>query len=302
MLAGDGSVSYHCFNCHFTASWQPGRHLSYKFRQLLAWMGADDVTVKRLVIEAIRIKDTVAPEVVERVREEYVVKPRDLPAEAKTLQELAIYHEMNGWQNADQLHQAVHYLDQRKIDLVKYPFMLTPETYSNLHKRVIIPFYWKGEPIGYTARAIDDTVKPKYFSWYEPNYVFNLDQQHRDSKFVLVTEGPFDGMSIDGVSVCGSEVSEVQADIIESLGKEVIVVPDFDVKEVRGRLVWSGAGLVDAALKYGWSVSFPVWHTEFKDTAKAVEELGKLFALKAILDGKETSKLKIELLAKRIYN
>jgi hypothetical protein len=35
-------------------------------------------------------------------------------------------------------------------------------------------------------------------------------------------------MSIDGVAILGSECSEQQADIIESLGREVIVVPDFD--------------------------------------------------------------------------
>lgn len=306
MLAPDGSVSYHCFNCHFTASWQPGRHLSYKFRQLLSWLGADDVTVKRLVIEAIRIKDTVAPEVVEKAREEYVVKPRDLPEQAISISELVSYLILNR-ENAreeDYVHltKAVEYLHDRQIDMAKYEFFITPETYSNLHRRVIIPFYWKGQVIGYTARALDDKIKPKYFSWYEPNYVFNVDNQKPDSKFVIVTEGPFDGMSIDGVSVCGAEVSEIQADIIESLGKEVIVVPDFDIKEVNGRQVWSGEGLVDAALKYGWNVSFPIWHTEYKDTAKAVEKLGKLFTLKAILDGKETSKLKIELLKKRIYN
>jgi len=29
------NISYHCFNCGFKASWQPGRNLSYKFRNLL---------------------------------------------------------------------------------------------------------------------------------------------------------------------------------------------------------------------------------------------------------------------------
>ena len=66
----------------------------------------------------------------------------------------------------------------------------------------------------------------------------------------------------------------------------------------------SGAKLVDAAIKYGWSVSFPVWQEDLdcKDISDAVVKYGKLFVLKSIIDAKETSKLKIELLRKRLYN
>jgi DNA primase len=100
-------------------------------------------------------------------------------------------------------------------------------------------------------------------------------------------------MAIDGVAVLSNECSEVQADIIESLGKEVIVVPDTDK---------SGSKLVDQALEYGWAVSYPVWQKDYKDVSDAVKELGKLFVLKSILDAKETGRLKIELLKKRLYN
>jgi DNA primase len=158
---------------------------------------------------------------------------------------------------------------------------------------VIVPFTWQNEVIGYTARAFDDTVKPKYHNSHEPGYVFNVDQQQAGSKFVIVCEGPFDAMAIDGVAVLGNEVSEQQADIIDSLAREVIVVPDADR---------AGSRLVDAAVEYGWSVSYPEWQRECKDIGAAVEQYGKLFVLKSILAGKETGRLKIELLKKRLYN
>jgi hypothetical protein len=62
--------------------------------------------------------------------------------------------------------------------------------------------------------------------------------------------------------------------------------------------------LVDAAIKYGWSVAFPVWQedSDCKDISDAVVKYGKLFVLKTIIDSKESSKLKIELLKKRLYN
>ena len=184
------------------------------------------------------------------------------------------------------------YVASRSIDLSKYDFYWTPETQYNLNKRVIIPFTWRNEIIGYTARAFREDVKPKYHNSHEPNYVFNVDRQLKDAKFVIVVEGPFDAMSVDGVAVLGNEVSEQQADIIDSLAREVIVVPDADR---------AGARLVDAAVEFGWSVSYPIWQSECKDIGSAVEKYGKLFVLKSIRAGKETGRLKIELKKKRLH-
>ena len=100
-------------------------------------------------------------------------------------------------------------------------------------------------------------------------------------------------MAVDGVAVLGNDISEIQADIIDSLGREVIVVADTDR---------AGAKLIESAIKYGWTVSFPVWQETCKDIGEAVVKYGKLFVLKSIIDARETSKLKIELLYKRIYN
>jgi len=279
----DGSVSFHCFNCNFKASYQPGRHLTFKFRKLLKWLGTDDTDIKRLVIEAIRVRELVAPEEVKAEAEEEKIefKVRDLPEDAENLVAL------------DYVHPALEYCVARKIDIAKYAFYATRQSQYNLHKRIIIPFIWQGRTIGYTARAIEETVKPKYHSNYEPNFVFNINNQLADSKFVIVCEGPFDAMSIDGVAVLNNECNETQADIIESLGKEVIVVADRDR---------AGAKMINNAIEYGWAVSYPVWLETCKDVNEAVVKYGKLFVLKTILDAKQSSKLKIELMKKKLYN
>jgi hypothetical protein len=294
ILNADGGCSFHCFNCNFKASYVPGRHLTYKFRKLLGWFGASENEIKRLVIDAIRVKDIVSPDTVIEEVEPIDFKPRPLPDEAQDFFTLNTFYTLNDDKDVPQgYHNAVLYISNRLIDFQKYPFYWTPETQYNLHKRVIIPFTWKGNIIGYSARAFDDTVKPKYHSNYEPNYVFNVDKQKNDSKFVIVSEGPFDAMAVDGVAVLSNECSEIQADIIDSLGREVIVVPDGDK---------SGKKLIDDALEYGWSVSFPIWQKDYKDVSEAVEKLGKLFVLKSIIEAKETGRLKIELLRKRLYN
>jgi hypothetical protein len=279
----DGSVSFHCFNCNFKASYQPGRHLTFKFRKLLKWLGADDTDIKRLVIEAIRVRELVAPEEVKQEAEEEKIefKVRDLPDDAVNLVAL------------DYVHPALEYCVARKIDIAKYAFYATRQEQYNLHKRIIIPFVWQGRTIGYTARAFEENVKPKYHSNYEPNFVFNINNQQADSKFVIVCEGPFDAMSIDGVAVLNNECNETQADIIESLGREVIVVADRDR---------AGAKMINNAIEYGWTVSFPVWLETCKDVNEAVVKYGKLFVLKTILDSKHSSKLKIELMKKKLYN
>jgi hypothetical protein len=292
----DGGVSYHCFNCNFKASYVPGRHLTYKFRKLLAWLGADDGTVKRLVIDAIRIKELVAPEQIVEVveQEEIKFKARPLPEEAQSFHALnSFYAIKDDVEVPDDWYRSVLYAGQRRVDCSKYEFYWTPEKQYNLNKRIIIPFTWKNQIIGYSARAWDDEIKPKYHSSYEPNYVFNVDRQHRDSKFVIVVEGPFDAMAVDGVAVLSNECSETQADIIDSLGREVIVVPDSDK---------SGAKLIDQAVEFGWTVSFPVWMETHKDVSSAVEQYGKLFVVKTILAARQSNKLKIELRRKKLYN
>jgi len=290
----NGAISYSCFNCNYTANYTPGRHLNYKFRKLLSWLGADDNTIKRLVIDAIRIRELVEPETVEVVREEVIFKPRPLPESALTIKQLSVFYRMSDYENMPtEIGDVVHYANERKLDVHKYDFYWTPEQAYNLHKRLIIPFTWRNEIIGYTARAVYDDVRPKYYSQYEPNYVYNVDRQRPDSKFVIVVEGPMDAMAIDGVAVLSNECSEVQADIIDSLAREVIVVPDYDR---------AGIKLIDDALEYGWHVSFPVWQETCKDVSEAVKKYGKLFVLKSIIEARETSKLKIELKKKRLNN
>lgn len=298
----DGGVSYHCFNCQFKTSYQPGRPLSFKFRKLLNWLGADPTEVKRLVIEAIRVKELIRPENIRAPEEEIVFEARALPQEAQSFLALAEFYKLAEYQSTPKLFtDAVHYSLDRKIDTIKYDLYWTPEIEHKLNHRVIVPFVYKGETVGYTARATVDGIKPKYHSNHPANFVFNMDRQLPTSKFVLVVEGPFDAMSVDGVSVQTNEISEQQAEIIEGLGREVIYVPDFDQHlNKQGRPVWPGLAAVEQAIEYGWSVSFPVWRETCKDVNAAVIKYGKLFVIKAILEGKESNSLKIKLIAGKI--
>ena len=290
----NGQISYHCFNCGYTSSFIPGRHLTFKFRKLLSWLGADDLTIRKLVIDAVRLKDLVAPEQIAEPEAEIRFEARALPEEARNIIDLASFYATGDYNNVPAaLLAGIEYVHRRQIDIEKYKFYWTPEEAYNLHRRIVVPFYYQGETIGYTARAMVDGIKPKYYSNHPADFVFNLDTQQPDWQFVVVCEGPFDAMSIDGVALSGSEVSDQQAELIDRLQREVIVVPDGDR---------AGKKLIDRAIELGWTVSFPVWLETCKDINEAVIKYGKLFVLKTILDARETSKLKIELKKKRLYS
>jgi DNA primase len=158
-------------------------------------------------------------------------------------------------------------------------------------KRFIIPCTYENKLVGYTARSTDENSKPKYHNSYDTGYVYGMDDQLPNAKFVIVTEGILDAMCIGGVGVLSNNASETQAEIIDTLAREVVLVPDRDS---------AGQKLIDDALEYGWSVSFPEWETDVKDINDAVVRYGKLFTLKSIIDAKQTMSLKINLMRKRL--
>lgn len=287
----DGAASYHCFNCGFKAHYSPGEQLSYKFRKLLNWMGASESEIHRLVFEALREKEllTRLGQIQEIKREEVKVKFKKypLPPESVSFWAMMEFYELKGANDYPKdFMDAATYAASRRVDFKKYDLYWSASTDSRMNKRMIIPFTYKNEVVGYTARAIDDTVKPKYMTEIDSGYVYNLDMQKPESQFILVMEGPLDAIALDGVAVLHGEISKQQIALLESLNKEIIVVPDYEK---------SGSNLVKTAMEQGWSVAFPLWAEKEKDASAAVAKFGKLFVLKDIVDNVERMKLKIQL-------
>jgi len=275
VITNGDAVSYHCFNCNFKTGWQPGRHISFKMRKLLTWLNVDENTRQMLNIEALRIKDTVVVDSVEEEKFEIKFKSRPLPDNTVALTE-APQHIQD-------------YVQQRGLDTADLLYSDTKP--AGMWKRFIIPCTYKNKLIGYTARTTDENSKPKYHNSYDTGYVYGMDDQLPNAKFVIVTEGILDAMCIGGVGILSNNASETQAEIIDTLAREVILVPDRDS---------AGQRLIDDALEYGWSVSFPEWERDVKDINDAVVRYGKLFTLKSIVDAKQTMSLKINLMRKRL--
>ena len=245
-------------------------------------MGASEENVKELIFEALKTEsDEYRPE---QYQPQIAFTEKELPEGSMPISE---------WVNSSYLpdisndiEPVIDYVYSRGMDPLSNHFYWSPS--PGYIDRVIIPFKWQGHIVGNTARKVKDG-KPKYLSDQHPFFVFNIDEQPDEHKYVIVCEGPFDALAIGGVALLTNEVSEQQSRIINSLGKEVIVIPDQDK---------AGLVLIDQAKELGWKVAFPTWNDDIKDTADAVKKYGKLFVIVDAIKTAQEGPIKIEI-AKR---
>lgn len=279
------AVSYHCFNCQFKCSWQPGRTLSQKMRKFMRLLNISDDIITKLSLEALKLHDEDVQSIKNIVP---VFHERALPMDAKSLQDWENWAKLGG-EIPKGVVDSAYYLMHRSIKFDEFPFYYS----SNLgfKNRIIIPFLLDNRIVGWTARAIND-AKPKFISEQQPGYVFNLDNQNDNKKFTIVCEGPFDAISIGGCALLGSEIKEQQDWLLKRLNKELILVPDKDHE---------GPKTVEQAIEFGWSVSMPDWPKGVKDVNDAVVKIGRLTSLWLITQAKENNPLKIRLRAKKWF-
>ena len=285
MTSADGTVSYHCFNCGFKASYVIGRKLTYKMRQFMSYIGIPDDTIRKLAIEAMREEES---DVKYEKKKFVTFNKKNLPKDTKSLDMWLEKYTTGTLSETEQksVDNLLNYLSSRGIGPDWYDFMYSADKVWNVNQRLLIPFYWRGEVVGFTGRIFTQSDKVKYFTDVQPGYVFNMDAQDWTRKFVIVTEGPFDAISVSGVSILGSEINDTQRELIDGLGRQVIVVPDRDAP---------GQKLVNQATEFGWSVAFPEWDDDVNDVADAVKKYGRLFTIQSILKTTEKNKLKIDL-------
>ena len=273
---GTTNWSFHCFNCGYTASFILGRNLSYKARRLLSWLNVPQEEIERINLESLKHK-SIAGLLSERQQvsnelQGIKFEDRDIP-----FGQLLTVEDTMHWE----------YLLNRSAP-INYPYMRPQLTTGR--DSIIIPFTYNHSVVGHCQRFLDDRT-PKYINDIQPGYVFGTDLQNDSWNYVLVMEGVFDALSINGLAVLHAEINDAQVRLIRTLGKEVIVVPDQDE---------AGMKLVDRAIELGWSVSIPDWPEGVKDVNDAVIKIGKLATLITILAHRETSKIKIELRKKQL--
>ena len=282
----ENGVIYNCFNCKFTASWQPGRQLSEKFKTLCRWLGASDSDIKDMIFEALK---TESPEY------EFTDQVEKVTFERKSLPEGSL--RLSEWANLANdlpedllinLEDVIKYVISRGHDPSNELFYWSP--LNGFESRIIIAFYYNGIITGYTARKVTEG-KPKYLSEQHPHFVFNVDNQKEEQKYVFVCEGPFDALAVNGTALLTNNISDQQARILNSLGSEIIVIPDQDK---------AGLNVIDRAIHYNFSVAFPNWDDDVKDVADAVNRYGRLFVVVDAIKTAEKGEIRITMAKQKL--
>jgi len=282
----EDKFQYNCFNCNYKTGFHVGGKINYKLEKLLKTFGASENEVQKLKIELLKHAD-VAELLIRKEKKENIVidwEEITLPEETKSFREYNTPQE--------KFIEAATYLHDRGFDPMDDRFMYsTTKQHGRMNNRIMIPFRYKNKVVGYTARWIGTPPKgmPKYYNKQpKKDFVYGLDRQTSDKDIVIVTEGQLDAIVTDGIAIGSNNCNEEQANIIDNLKKRVIVLPDADK---------SGMRLVNAAIKYGWEVSFPEWDN-CKDAGDAQMKYGRLFTVKSILQNTTKGQTKIKIIAK----
>ena len=280
LITTGAKISYNCFNCGFTTGWEPNPTLGKKYKELATKLGADQTDIHTATVELLKYaEDLETEDASDYVYNLAKFKNEKLPETAIVVDDLPEEHPVRQYA-----------IERGLIGL--YPLLYFEE--SLYKQRLVVPFSYNGELVGWTARHINPPNKttPKYLHKMQPGYVFNIDR-FADSKreIVIVTEGVFDAIMIDGIAIQGNSVGPEQAHLIEKLGKRIIVCPDRDK---------AGIDLIMQAAELGWEVSFPPWHVDCKDAADAVNMYGRLATVSSIIKHATNNKLKIEVKAKML--
>lgn len=286
MINQNGIIGYNCYNCGFRTRFD-GIDLSRNFENLLHWLGASSQSIQEAKLEL--LKNKIEGIVPDGLAEEFLFTKAfpevDLPKDAVPIESIADLDEI-----PEEYISVISYLNSRgKVLAENYDYYWTPNSKNDMNKRLIIPFYYDNKVVGWTARyaGTPPSGTPRYYnSGLQPGYLFNNEVMNKyNRKYVLLVEGPFDAIAVDGVAVLGSELSHEQLAWLLQCDKEIVVVPDRQRKN---------QGLIDAALDNNWYVSFPEWEDNIKDCADASARYGRIYTIRSILESKTKSALQIK--------
>lgn len=293
-ILGDGGFALNCFNCGYKTVYYPGEsmYLSNNLKKYLESLGLSDSEIQKISFNNFQIYENIPYEERSKyfeLRSELHFKELKLPEGSKPL----LY-----WVNNNKAIDVAEYIINRGVHFFKYyPFYWTPIKsikengkikFYDLNERIIIPFYYKNKIVGWNGRLINNNSKNRYIGYIPQNFMFNMDLLYSDRKYLLITEGVLDAISLNCIGSFGNSINDEQITLLNSSGKEIIILPDRDK---------AGEGLLEIAKDNNWKISIPWkhWGLKIKDATDAVKEYGKIWTLKSVLSNMTDDYLKAQM-------
>lgn len=290
------SFTYHCFRCGFKAHWKPGMLISRKLEQLLQSAGCANIDIQQLKIQALKLSRETEYKYQDFKIDNFKISFDEikLPYGSKSIIEWA-----NNEPPKKFLEVAKYIIGRNTRSLDN--FYWSYELQNQMLNRIIIPFYFDNKIVGYTARFIKEKIPPnitKYHTKGPNGFLFN-NQFINDNKrkYILLVEGPFDALAIDGVAFLSNRPTVKQISWLNDSGKEIILIADKNK---------AGIEAVDVALENNWSVSFPGGDSFTRqededgviDIDDRVNKYGVIWTVKYILEKRINDSTGIQIKAK----
>ena len=272
------SVGYHCFNCGHKAKFDPkeNKRMPKNMKQVLHDFGIPDEEWQGVMFEALK-KQQVSPNSdKESVPKLSDIEPREIPLPLH-------FYPLSDAAPDDKwaIIARDHLETERGLDPNKYPYLLSSSNTGDpridkWRGRLIIPVYKGNKLVFYQGRALYPAQK-KYESpaTAKDRVLFGFDKlfEHTDMPLYVV-EGIFDAMAIDGVALCGNELTDAQADWLNRSKRKKVYIPDR---------FGDGRRVALECLEHGWHVSTPDIGS-CKDVSAAVVKYGRVYVMKTIAE------------------
>ena len=267
----DGSFVYSCFNCGFSTAWAPGNLLDHRHREFFSWLNIQDDDIRKMAFAALKLSN-------------HSKLSSNIPG-MPHFDTITFPDTTRRLDNETPIHILEYILKRRLEYYADNLYYCKLKNYSDL---LMFPFYYNSRLVGWSGRNTNaNSKRNRYVMDVQPGYIYGLDKQHYNNKFVIVTEGLIDSIHMNGIALLGSKKNKTQVNFVNRLKKPVIFVPDRDIK---------GDRMVDFALENNWMVSFPEWDDNILDVSDAVEQYGRIATFLSVVNGVIASKTKTRIM------
>lgn len=285
-----GNVGAHCFNCGYVARYnESDGFITNKFKKLLLAFDIDEDDINKcLAVNFINSKKDIEKNITLES-----IKKLNLSTPEVSLPEGAVL--LRTAPDSQTKQKLIAYIESRKFSIDSYPWHFIPDSFKDdyLKNRIIIPYYRNNRIIYWQARSINSFVKKRYLNCVvqKAAVIFGYDELYSwTNKPLFITEGVFDAISIGGVCLLGSVLSDEMLSILQKTRRRVIFVIDKDGQ---------GKKLATQVIEHNWEISFcPVGTSDVNDS---IIKNGKLFTVYSLLTNTSkgfVAKTKVNMLCK----
>lgn len=277
IVNADGGFRYHCFNggCEFNdgaTGWEPGSGLGGRPRKLLRLLGGDfrDLPAELLIRRA--DKYTRDGKLVERNTELPVFYFPAMALPTNTLDLMTLPDGDDIPEEIAPAYAARDYVLNRCGSFIDETWFGWSPLYP---KMFILPYLHHGVVVGWLGRTFEGEraiVRKKH-----PDYLFNQDVLDEDESAIILVEGELDAKAIFGVAAFGANLGKKQELLLQTSGRDVVVLPDFSR---------DGQNLIAIAERNGWYISTPDWDLNVKDATQAVSKYGRIYTVASVMDAR----------------